>query len=138
MSGFTYNFQPRFAPLILTGRKPHTIRAPRRDGRVPTPGDPFSLWTGQRTKHCELLLRTECVNVEDILFIDGPGMRFTVMLNGLTMQEELLALLAYKDGFTSVAELRAFLIKYRGLPFSGYLIHWLPPQPLAPLSVRVH
>jgi hypothetical protein len=138
MSGFAYNFQPRFAPLIKAGAKLHTIRAPRRDKRVPTPGDPLSLWIGQRTEHCELLLRTECTNIEDIMLVDGPGLRFTAFLNGLAMQEELLAVLAYKDGFTSIAEFRAFMQEKHGFPFSGYLIHWLPPQPPAPASVRVH
>lgn len=138
MSGFAYNFKARFAPLIRSGLKRHTIRAPRRDKRLPLPGDPVSLWVGQRTRHCELLLRTECTEIENIVLFDGPGVRFTAMLNGLTMQEELLELLAYKDGFTSVADLRAFIIEAHGLPFSGYLIHWLPPQPPAPVIMRVH
>lgn len=127
MSGFSYNFKKRFVAPILAGRKPHTIRAHRRDGRVPAPGDSLSLWTGQRTKQCALLLRTECVRVDNLEFIDGPGMRFTCFINGVALCDDSLTCLAIADGFTSATELRAFLIEQYGLPFCAHLIHWLPP-----------
>lgn len=57
------NFKKQFAPMIKEGLKPEnertgrikrqTIRAYRKDGRNPHPGDVLHLFTGMRTKSCE-------------------------------------------------------------------------------------
>ena len=59
-----YNFKQRFAPLILDGRKRHTIRATRR---VPDKvGNVAHLYTGLRTKNTVLLGRHPITKIEDI------------------------------------------------------------------------
>jgi uncharacterized protein YqfB (UPF0267 family) len=59
-----YSFQQRFAPPILSGTKQQTIRADRK--RHARPGEEMQLYTGMRTKQCELICRTTCISVVPI------------------------------------------------------------------------
>src|SRR6185437_1962428 len=61
-----FNFQKRFAPKVASGQKRQTIRARRKDGRMPRRGDHIKLYTGLRTRDVELLCEgtiTECFSV---------------------------------------------------------------------------
>ncbi len=49
------NFKARFADDVETRRKRCSIRAPRKDGRDPKPGDSLQLYTGMRTRECRKL-----------------------------------------------------------------------------------
>lgn len=50
-----YNFQKRFATLIESGDKNHTIRRIGKR-RHASPGEAIQLYTGMRTKFCRKLL----------------------------------------------------------------------------------
>jgi hypothetical protein len=60
-----YNFQKRFIPMILNGKKRHTIRAKRK--RPTKPGEVLHLYTGLRQKGAQLLMRVPCTRVEEIV-----------------------------------------------------------------------
>ena len=57
-----YNFQPHFAPLILSGSKCTTIR-----GREAKVGATAYLFTGMRTKACKRLGQSEIVHCAPVL-----------------------------------------------------------------------
>ena len=102
-----YNFQKQFAPKILDLSKPHTIRPERK---YPTKvGDVLSLYTGQRTKACELIACAPCTHVEVIkiypqnhaVVIDGDPLMFTAIDR-----------LAERDGFKSRDAFFEFFMRY--------------------------
>jgi len=113
-----YNFQPRFVPKILAGRKTHTIRSIRAN--PDKPGNMLHLYTGLRHKGAKLLMRVPCVRVEEIVITDTPLLRLIVDGHLLDSDEEQA--LARRDGFKNFAEMIAF---WNGrLPFKGHIIHW--------------
>jgi hypothetical protein len=124
------NFQQRFAPLVESGAKRQTIRAERKDGRMPaTPGAPLKLYTGMRTKACRLLAEVQCLSVLPITMrctSDGH-LDVAVAHDGDTFKMADSEAMASKDGFADAAEMLAWFEKTHGLPFSGWLITWIPP-----------
>ena len=127
------NFQSRFAPLIASGEKNQTIRAYRKDGRDPKPGDPLYLWTGCRTKDARKIGETICSSVTHVVITrHGIGFRgesgeFEVlMIDGPLDQEgvPLCEFEAMSDGFSCFEEMVDWFEKTHGLPFNGLLIKW--------------
>jgi hypothetical protein len=113
-----YNFQERFVPFILDGRKTHTIRAPRAN--PDKPGNMLHLYTGLRHKGARLLMRVPCVKVEEIVITDTPLPRISI--DGILLDLDEEETLARRDGFQNFAEMMQF---WNGrLPFSGQVIHW--------------
>lgn len=115
-----YNFQKRFVPAILSGRKKQTIRARRR--YRDKPGNICHLYTGLRVKgKTRLLLRSPCVKVEEIEII-GDEANPTVIIDGRELDKDERERLAFCDGFESFSEMAAF---WKGrLPFLGDVTHW--------------
>ena len=117
-----YNFQQRFVPFIRDGSKRHTIRAKRKHREKP--GNTVHLFTKQRTKHCQLLGRSICVKVEDIVI--SPAQQIFVDGEELTLSEKTA--LAFCDGFRARGIAHAFeeMMKFWDgrLPFEGDIIHW--------------
>lgn len=122
------NFKKEFAPLVELGLNepdhPHakrqTIRAPRKDGRDPKPGDRLYLYTGMRTVACRKLGESEC-KYKDPIAIEG----FSSVVVGtkvLSFEEEKK--LARADGFPSACEFLSFFEKTHGFPFYGFLYKW--------------
>lgn len=117
------NFQARFAPLVEAGEKTQTIRARRKDGRDPKPGDRLYLYTGMRTKSCRKLATAECTSVKPIkvfrlgAVIDSDG-HDDVRAGGAAES------FASADGFESYAEMAGWFYRTHGLPFNGLLIRW--------------
>lgn len=114
------NFQARFAPLVESGEKRQTIRAMRKDGRDPKPGDTLYLYTGMRTKACWKFGEARCKSVEriqirvaNIAVGDRPG--------STGSQCDAVAV---ADGFADFGEMLAWFEKTHGLPFEGLLIRW--------------
>jgi hypothetical protein len=124
-----YNFKQRFAPFILSGAKTHTIRAARR--YPDKPGNTLHLYTGLRTKNTKLLMRVECVKVEEIRIwpiIRAMGTLRTlgVAIDDVELNDSECEQLARRDGFSSFNEFVNYWLA-KGQPFSGFtgtVIHW--------------
>lgn len=101
-----FNFQPRFGPLILDGRKLHTFRRTKRCD----PGDKMQLFTGQRTKACILLREVVCEYVRPHIVFDD------------SLNEEF----ARADGFVDTADMILFFTEEMGyeFPIYGFLHGW--------------
>ena len=117
------NFQPQFADYILSGQKGSTIRALRRDGRDPKPGQTLYLYTGQRSKQCRLLLTDTCKRVRPISI---DSLRKVIYLDDHIVIGMELNCLFLNEGFNSLHELFAWFLKHRGRKFAGLLIEWKP------------
>jgi hypothetical protein len=116
-----YNFKPRFAQYILSDEKGSTIRARRKDGLDPKPGDTMYLYTGMRTKACRLLKTTPCLRVTPIRIT-----RRNIFLRGHRVEGTDLFRLCVNDGFGAAAALHHFFLTTHGADFRGFLIEWRP------------
>ena len=122
-------FKKQFAPAVENGLLVHpfasipikrqTIRAKRRDGRNPRPGEKLYLYTGLRTKQCLKLGEAICKSVEEI-FIAWRG----ICLAGVWLTAEEQSAMAIADGFTTFQEMADFFRKEHGEDFWGLLIKW--------------
>jgi len=117
-----YNFKQMFEAPILAGEKTHTIRAIRK---YPSkPGDTLHLYTGLRTKNAKLLMRVECVKVEEISIGNGFGSG-SVFIDENELSGDEREQLARRDGFSSFHEMLKFWQTPKNrLPFFGHIIHW--------------
>lgn len=115
-----YNFQSRFVPMIMSGRKTHTIRA--RRVHVDKPGNMLHLYCGLRQPGATLLMRVLCTAVEEIEIRITPGNGRVVKINGIPLDRTESDALAKRDGFKDFRDMMAF---WDGrLPFTGQIIHW--------------
>ena len=121
-------FKKRFAGMVEEGFKEHpigrvkrqSIRAKRRDGRNPHPGETLFLYSGLRTKSVRKLGISPCKSVQEIT-IDRHGINVAGRwLNGGAERAQL----AQDDGFESFLDMTAFFEHEHGLPFDGLLIKW--------------
>lgn len=127
-----YNFQPRFAPLILSGSKCTTIR-----GREAKVGATAYLFTGMRTRACQRLGQSEIVHCAPILLAydrhnDEPLIKLGAYHITEAQQEEL----AMQDGFARTREMLAWFKKTCDkaeptytkigdkIVYEGFLITW--------------
>ena len=122
-------FRQCYAADVESGRKPHTIRAYRKDGRDPKPGDTLYLYTGLRTKQCRKLGEATCTKVARIFIFSRDN---TWSLYGDCiwtssrgwLNEKQASRLARRDANCTLDEFLALFNKMHGLPFEGLLIHW--------------
>ena len=113
-----YNFKSQFAEAIRTGQKRQSIRKPRK--RRPTvPGDRLNLYTGMRTKNCQLLRSSFCKSVTSIMIRDAG-----IEIGGVCLSWMDTEIMARDDGFESVVEFFAFFEAQYGLPVELELIRW--------------
>ncbi|AJF00060.1 ASCH domain-containing protein [Pandoraea apista] len=120
------NFQSRFEQLIISGRKPHTIRAKRVDGRDPQPGDVLRLYVGLRSSRARIISQEVCEYVSDIQFLPPLADRVPqVFIGDRLLDESQVEALAYADGFQGWREMVDFIADQYGLPFTGNLIGWI-------------
>ncbi len=115
-----YNFQARFAPLVEDGRKQQTIRADRKDGRVPQVDDYAHCYTGMRTAQCRKLGMWLTVRVSRIV-IQREG----ILLDGAAIHCTDLDAFAQSDGFADWEGMLDWFDSQHGLPFAGDLVQWL-------------
>jgi hypothetical protein len=113
-----YEFQKRFVPLILDGRKTHTIRGERK--YPDKPGNTLYLYHGLRRKGARLLLRVACVKIEEIVITDTPLPR--IVIDGILLEKDEEETLARRDGFENFEDMMRFWDGRR--PFKGQIIHW--------------
>ena len=114
-----YNFQKQFARAIKAGFKKHTIRPKRK--RPTRIGDKLYLYTGMRTKACEKLLETTCIDVIPVEI----GKDYIILHDikrSLKRSEEL----AKMDGFKTAQEFFDFFKeKYGAFPIKDMeMIVW--------------
>lgn len=126
MSHILLNFKERFAPLVESGLKPHTIRACRIDGRDPLPGDILHMYTGWSTQAARLLRTEPCQYTIEITIQPSAGNVHHVLLGGKPLDQHDIEVLATVDGFKGATEFVQFFEKTYGLPFTGLLIGWEP------------
>jgi hypothetical protein len=128
------NFQKRFALMVETGQKPHTIRATRK--RPIQVGDTLHLFTGMRQKGCRRLrpatICTSAVTIhidakEGFIALDAEtpryqvGDRYTGLLTIRTTER-----LVKNDGFANEDDFFAWFLETHGPLFTGQLIEWTP------------
>lgn len=119
------NFQPRFAPLVESGEKRQTIRAYRKDGRDPKPGDTLYLYTGQRTKKARRIGVVECASVHAVkIFRKGAVVEGDEGDVVYDEHHDAREAFAGADGFEDWESMREWFEKHHGLPFRGLVIRW--------------
>jgi hypothetical protein len=117
-----YNFQPRFVPLILSGKKTHTIRAVRKN--TACVGETLHLYTGLRQPGARLLMRVPCVGVEEITITRNDS-EFWITIDGNLLDKSECEALARCDGFENFERMMVFWVLPKNrLPFKGHIIHW--------------
>ncbi len=114
------NFKKQFAQAVESGEKRQTIRAMRKDGRDPQPGQTLYLYTGMRTKVCRKLKETNCLETQPIA-IEGRH-DIIVGTKPLDLAEEKK--LAIADGFETSGDFFKFFEETHGFPFYGLIIKW--------------
>ena len=114
------NFYARFAPGVEDGSKTTSIRARRKDGRDPRPGQTLYLYTGMRQSGCRKLREAVCESARDIE-IDTDG---SVTISNRRLPPAEKELLATGDGFKNFDEMYDWFREKRGLPFDALLIRW--------------
>lgn len=122
------NFKKQFANAVELGLnepdnpagKRQTIRARRKDGRNPKPGQTLYLYTGLRTKATRKLGEAICVSSEPICITEKKDI--VIGVRELTWNQCFN--LAWADGFKDVHSFMEFFETVHGLPFYGFLIKW--------------
>lgn len=118
-------FKRRFASLVESGAKTHTIRGV--SSREWRPGVTCHCYVDPRQKTMRLLGAWPCVRVEEITIEGGwealSGEFFgDVKINGSSLLSDEREQLSKRDGFENFADMAEF---WRGrLPFKGQIIHW--------------
>ena len=112
------NFQKQFVNKILNGEKKQTIRAKRK--RPFVRGDILYLYTGMRTKNCDKIGESFCIDIADVEIIDKEKIK----IDGMELNRFLRDELASNDGFKNYYEMVEWFEKTHGLPFKGQLIKW--------------
>lgn len=128
MNTFLLNFQRQFAPAVLAGDKRMTIRAARKDRKVPAVGDVLALYTGLRTRSAQLLMKTPATCVWRVRIDLSERI---VVVDGTRLDRGALQLLAFADGFQSVDAFFDFFRSNHPVPiFEGFAPHWNPKERL--------
>jgi len=122
------NFKRDFADQIKNGEKTQTIRKSRKDTKPHCRvGDQLKLYTGQRTKHCELLGVGKVTSIKSVsiyptyMELDGVELQKTIAFRDDPLTDNEFA---EKDGFAGFMEMADFFEQTYGLPFHGVVISW--------------
>lgn len=130
------NFQKQFLPAVENGidmiksrpyrhpgitPKTQTIRAERKDNRVPLVGEHLYLYNGMRTKHCLKLADVVCDRVAEVrvdeFSLEIDGVRYGWRTQGADQ-------MAIRDGFENSTEMWRWFEKAHRLEFRGHLMTW--------------
>lgn len=121
MKTFVRMVKTRFVPMVLSGRKRHTVRPTPK--RMPEAGDMIDLreWTGKpyRSKQRRVLLAP----IEIVRPIDITETSIAILSFPEPCEDFAMA-----DGFESFSEMLEWFLETHDLPFSGIVIYWTPPQ----------
>jgi hypothetical protein len=98
-------FKKQLAPKVLSGEKPFTLRALRKDGRDPKAGQTLYMFTGLRTKQCKRIAEKPCRFAVTVKLSWHSIMIPTI---GTLNQIEELELFSKLDGFQNYLEFCQF------------------------------
>lgn len=117
------SFNKRFVDLVESGAKHQTIRANRKDGRRPEPGDFIHCYFGLRTKHTRKLRGAIIRAVHDVRI--DVSLR-DVWVNGKRVLARDCTAFARADGFDSYHEMMTWWQStHRGSAvFHGFMVVW--------------
>jgi hypothetical protein len=123
MARFPFNFKSQFAAAVADGTKRQTIRANRKDGKRPQPGDVAALYTGLRTRNTQ--------HLRDGVVITCRAVRISCMghgeliIDGDVLSGEARTDFAKADGFPDwPAMLDFFKTQYGVHTFDGFCVEW--------------
>lgn len=121
-----YGFQKRWRGKLVSGKKRMTIRARRKDGRVPKVGDTFRGYIGMRSKQCELVVQgvVELVRPIKMLRLSNNAVFITVAGKKLSHRGRVELLLC--DGFESYDDFLDWFLPAKRAEFAGLIIEWRP------------
>lgn len=135
-------FKKQFVPLILLGRKIHTIREDRNDRWKE--GRTIHFATGVRTKQYKQFFDGECVSVEQIIIVNHGNHIYIQVSDGecgvhndcvdyglIKRNHNLLSEVSANDGL-SQAEFIEWFVPNNGDKFSGKIIHWTQHKYVVP------
>ncbi len=125
-------FKERFADLVESGKKRQTIRAPRKDGRVPKVGERVYLYTALRTQAARKLGEGVVQSVHTLRLERRPGDGRPIFADfdggyiGLRYKDpdRFERDIATRDGFSSPREMLDWFKHNHSLPFDGTVIRW--------------
>lgn len=121
---------PHHAPKILDGTKTTTIRAPRKDGRIPVVGDTitFRKWIGRPYGAGSTVENVRVVTVTSVrkISVFRNGICWDVDIDRTSPSTEALRELAIGDGFEHITELVDYLTSDKQPEFSGFIYGWEP------------
>lgn len=126
MKTFIFNFKKEFASKVESGEKRQTVRATRKDRRVPVPGDLAKGYTGLRTRSTRLLVSSPIIEAGRVLIDFREG---TIALKGARLTAFEAAEFARADGFDSFPQMLAwFRETHQEDPdyFEGFYAKWGP------------
>lgn len=119
-----YNFKKQFVELVSSGRKRQTIRADRKDGRVPKPGDILRLYSGLMHKITKIIYETKDFKVARVIISHGGIFWYNDGHRGWFLSDKEKAEISIADGFLGFIAFYGFILDNYGVPFSGHLISW--------------
>jgi hypothetical protein len=124
-------FKKKFAPKIINGSKIHTVRNFRKV--KPKLGETLYMYTGLRTRNCELITNKETLKGIDIVRIYISHVSCEIWINieykdqnsnnklNLQQMEEF----AINDGFDDLPDfIKWWMDGYNLVDFRGNLLHW--------------
>lgn len=119
-----YNFQLRFVEPIRMGRKPHTIRMPRK--RPTVAGDWIYMYTGLRTKAAHKFAESIVVAVTPIIiFPSSRDLLLVLPAGNLQLNWDAENKLAQNDGFPGRIEFFDFFEHtYKKARLDMEIIEW--------------
>lgn len=127
-----FNFKKQFADDVRYGIKRQTVRADRKDGRLHAKvGDKIKLYTGMRTKECELLAEATVTQIARVrieptcMYVNGKPLPASLYSRDCEQTDNEFA---EADGFESFMDMADWFSAVHGLPFEGTLIKWGEPQ----------
>lgn len=115
-------FQPRFADLVESGAKPHTIRPVRK--RPIHVGDTLDLraWSGLPYRSKQRKLRVAICTA--VTSIEVDRLKGLVWRDRELLERGVADALARRDGFRDRGDMADWFESMHGLPFHGVLIEW--------------
>lgn len=118
------SFNKRFVALIEDGMKHQTIRAERKDGKVPVVGDRIHCYFGLRTKHTRMLRQATITSVHQVV-INIPEWEVWVDGNRMPMHGAGPDKFARADGFQDFKDMMTWWQRtHAGPRFTGFMIKW--------------